>query len=83
MDCEVCLKFQEEIQRESEKETRAIMQQWLRLSGDSRASDESDGDADLTSKIYQSRKRRMEIARSLDAHRDEEHSPALSEPVCA
>jgi len=70
MTCAVCLNLQNELQRESEIETRAILRQRSHWTAGPKSSDPT-----VETEIHASRKRQMAIATSLDRHRNEQHTP--------
>ncbi len=74
MTCEVCLNLQDQLQRESEIETRAILRQRSRWTS---------VNANIDTEIQASRKRQMAIATSLDRHRSQQHQPALAQAANA
>ena len=78
MTCEVCLNLQNQLQRESEIETRAILRQRSRWTGGTLLSG-----PEVDAEIQASRKRQMAIATSLGRHRSEQHSPAYAQVVNA
>ena len=81
MTCEVCLNLQNQLQRESEIETRAILRQRSRWTSVNFKSESSDPKIDA--EIQASRKRQMAIATSLGRHRSEEHALAYAQAANA